>query len=69
MTLKTYSVFSGDRYDVVATSPAEAIAKYAVAYGYQGESDFEDLGFDFSNLDGDVTEGEADTTAEEVTEC
>ncbi|CAB4128778.1 hypothetical protein UFOVP225_76 [uncultured Caudovirales phage] len=61
---KKYRILSGEAFHVTARSEEEALAKFYVANGHCDEDDYEDKGFDFSDLDTDVEFLEVDTIAE-----
>jgi hypothetical protein len=49
--MEEFTILTGESYSVMANSPDEAMAKFFVSQGYEQESDYEGLGYDFSNLD------------------
>lgn len=61
---KKYRILSGEAFSVTARSEEEALAKFYVANGHMDEDEYEEKGFDFSNLDDDVEFLEVDTVAE-----
>lgn len=58
---KVFSVMSGEVFEVTATSPEEALAKFYVAQGYEELSEYDDYGYDFTTVNDDVEFVEVDT--------
>lgn len=54
----TYTVLTGESYEVEATSPEEALAKFFIAHGHADLEDYAGEGFDLENAAADVREGE-----------
>lgn len=61
-----WQITTGESFFVRANSEDEALAKFYVSQGHEDESEYPE--FDFSTLDDDVEEGEADTIAEPIAE-
>ena len=56
--METYTILSGDSYSVEANSREEALAKFFVAYGHISAEEYQGKGYDFTNLEDEVTESE-----------
>jgi hypothetical protein len=56
--MEEFTILTGESWSVMADSPDEALAKFFVSQGYEEESDYENLGYKFDNLDNDVTYSE-----------
>ena len=54
----SYTVLSGEAYEVTARSEGEALAKFYVAYGHAEVEEYEGEGYDFSTVNEDVMESE-----------
>ena len=52
----TYTILTGESFEVMATSADEALAKFFVAYGHTSAEDYEGEGYDLESAEDDVTE-------------